>query len=124
MASKQTYECFTCKKAGFPDTRVYLDGKTADGKTIYKNEDMTPHQHKHSSAPKFIQNMNSTTSSTQESQQQEQLSLKLIHARIDRVVQLLESQNHIFALLLDPQQREKLKQYEDHYNPHTLLDTR
>lgn len=46
MASKQTYECFQCKKNGFPDVRVYLDGKTEDGKTIYKNEDMTPHQHK------------------------------------------------------------------------------
>jgi hypothetical protein len=46
MASKQTYECFVCKKAGFPDTRVYLDGKTEDGKTVYKNTDMMLHQHK------------------------------------------------------------------------------
>lgn len=46
MASKVTYECFVCKKNGFPDTRVFLDGKDENGKTIYKNEDMTAHQHK------------------------------------------------------------------------------
>jgi hypothetical protein len=46
MASKQTYECFVCKKNGFPETRVYLDGKTETGQTIYKNEDMSPHIHK------------------------------------------------------------------------------
>jgi hypothetical protein len=131
MASRNTYPCYICIKNGFADVRVYLDGKTADGKTIYKNEDMSPHIHKQH-APEFRQRVNSNTSSMQESQPQQpaqeqqqptELSLKLIHARIDRVVQLLESQNHIFALLLDPQQREKLKQYEDHYNPHTLLDT-
>lgn len=46
MASKQTYECYICKRNNFPNVRVYLDGKTEDGKTIYKNEDMSPHQHK------------------------------------------------------------------------------
>jgi hypothetical protein len=46
MASKQTYECYVCKRNGFTDVRVYLDGKTEDGKTIYKNEDMSPHNHK------------------------------------------------------------------------------
>ena len=49
MASKQTYECFQCKKNGFPDVRVYLDGKTEDGKTIYKDENMAPHHHKQQS---------------------------------------------------------------------------
>jgi hypothetical protein len=46
MASKQTYECYVCKKNNFPGVRVHLDGKDANGKTIYKNENMTPHQHK------------------------------------------------------------------------------
>jgi hypothetical protein len=45
MASKQTYECYTCKMNGFPETRVYLDGKDENGKTIYKNLDMLPHRH-------------------------------------------------------------------------------
>lgn len=46
MASKQTYECYVCKRNGFTDVRVYLDGKTEDGKTNYKNEDMSPHNYK------------------------------------------------------------------------------
>lgn len=44
--SKQTFECLVCKKQGF-DERVYLAGKTADGKTIYLEPDgVTAHQHK------------------------------------------------------------------------------
>lgn len=46
MASKQTYECYVCKRNGFVDVRVYLDGKDENGKTVYKNEDMSPHSHK------------------------------------------------------------------------------
>ena len=65
MASKQTYPCYVCKKNGFEDVRVYLDGKTADGKTIYKNEDMSPRIHKQH-APKFRQRVNSNTSSMQD----------------------------------------------------------
>lgn len=87
MASKQTYECFVCKKNGFPDTRVYLDGKTEDGKTIYKNEDMTPHQHKQQQEkqPSSLQQA-STTIVT------EPTSLKIINAKLDRIIALLESQ--------------------------------
>ena len=43
--SKQTYEYYRCRDNGFPNTRVFLDGKTENGKTIYRNEDLTPHQH-------------------------------------------------------------------------------
>ncbi|MGH9953968.1 MAG: hypothetical protein ACRD5J_20320 [Nitrososphaeraceae archaeon] len=44
--SKQTFECFVCKKQGFNE-RVYLAGKDANGKTIYISEDgVTAHQHK------------------------------------------------------------------------------
>lgn len=46
MASRKSYECFVCKRQGFEDVQVFLDGKDDQGKTIYKNEDMTPHQHK------------------------------------------------------------------------------
>jgi hypothetical protein len=30
----------------YEDRSVYLDGKTEDVRIIYKNEDMSPHQHK------------------------------------------------------------------------------
>lgn len=120
MASKQTYPCFVCKKNGFPDVMVYLDGRTADGKTIYKNEDMTPHNPKQQQSHDHQQietNLNSQPQAQQPKQQEQQkqpteLSLKLIHARIDRVIQLLESQNRMIGLLLDPNQRQKLTEYE------------
>jgi hypothetical protein len=38
-------------KAGFPNVRVFLDGKTESGATIYKNEDMYPHEHKQVKQP-------------------------------------------------------------------------
>lgn len=34
------------KQNGFPDTPVYLDGKTEEDKIIYKNENMSSHTHK------------------------------------------------------------------------------
>ena len=43
--SKQTYECYVCRNNGFDNVRVYLDGKTETGKPIYKNIDLTQHQH-------------------------------------------------------------------------------
>lgn len=45
MASKQTYPCFACRKAGY-EIPVYLDGKDAEGRTKYLNEDGTKHVHK------------------------------------------------------------------------------
>lgn len=36
--SKQTYPCYICRRNGFDNVRVFLDGKTEDGKTIYKDE--------------------------------------------------------------------------------------
>jgi hypothetical protein len=79
------FQNVTCKKAGFPNVRVYLDGKTEDGKTIYKNEDSTPHQHK----------------TRQQQPQQPQASstivteptlLKNINTKLDKIIALLESQ--------------------------------
>lgn len=90
MASKQTYECFVCKKVGFPDTIVYLDGKTEDGKTIYKNEDMSPHQHKQQAKQQQQSQQGQAAAST--TIVTEPTSLKIINAKLDRIISLLESQ--------------------------------
>jgi hypothetical protein len=45
MASRNTYPCFACRKAGY-EIPVYLDGKDAEGRTKYLNEDGTKHVHK------------------------------------------------------------------------------
>lgn len=89
MASKQTYECFVCKRNGFPDTRVYLDGKTEDGKTVYKNEDMSPHQHKQQAKQQQQSQQGQAAASTIVT---EPTSLKIINAKLDRIISLLESQ--------------------------------
>lgn len=44
MASRKTYTCFVCQKAGH-EVQVFLDGKDAEGHTKYLNEDMTRHTH-------------------------------------------------------------------------------
>ena len=45
--SKQTFECFVCKKQGFTNERVYLAGKDSNGRTIYLETDgVTAHRHK------------------------------------------------------------------------------
>ena len=88
MASRNTYECYICKKNGFPETRVYLDGKTEDGKTIYKNEDLTPHQHKsEAESPQ-----NRAQKSSFDTVVTEPTSLKSINTKLDRIIELLESQ--------------------------------
>jgi hypothetical protein len=86
---------------------------------------MTPHAHQLSKTD------NSTTGSTQGSQPQasttivtEPTSLKIINARLDRIVSLLESYNRMLALLLDPAQREKLKPQDDFQGDRNLLDNR
>lgn len=45
MASKQTYPCFACRKAGH-EVSVFLDGKDEQNRTKYLNEDGTKHVHK------------------------------------------------------------------------------
>jgi hypothetical protein len=78
MASKQTYECYVCKRNGFPETRVYLDGKTEDGKTIYKNEDMSTHQHKQQQQ--------------QPQSQSEPTYVRVLNAKLDRIIALLNKE--------------------------------
>jgi hypothetical protein len=96
MASKQTYECFACKRNGFPDTRVYIDGKTEDGRTIYKNEDMSPHTHKLQSQQQSQQGeqaSKSTTIVTQATKEERILNLlNDLNVKMNHVIKLLESE--------------------------------
>jgi hypothetical protein len=90
MASKQTYECFVCKRNGYPETRVFLDGKDENGKTIYKNEDMSPHQHKQ----RQVQQQQQPPAAAVLPQQQQEPTLptmKIISAKLDRIISLLET---------------------------------
>jgi hypothetical protein len=86
MASKQTYECYVCKRNGFPNVRVYLDGKTEDGRTIYKNEDMSPHAHKLKQQAQFHQEQQVSNADLTE-------LLKVLNEKMDRIIALLDSQN-------------------------------
>ena len=81
-----------CKKAGFPDTRVYLDGKTEDGKTVYKNEDMSPHQHKQGNGQ---QQKGSTTIITQATQND------IIIKKLDEIISLLGEIMQIITVIVD-----------------------
>jgi hypothetical protein len=90
--SKQTYECYVCKKNGFADVRVFLDGKTEDGKTIYKNEDLSAHQHKQQVKQQSQQQQPQQQASTTTIAIQP-MSWKIIDAKLDRIIALLtESQ--------------------------------
>lgn len=88
MASKQTYPCYVCKKAGFDDVRVYLDGRTADGKTIYKNEDMTPHNHKQEQISQ--QTWENTEYGKSVDTSNTNALLKIIIAELQRLIKLFE----------------------------------
>jgi hypothetical protein len=82
--SAVTYECYVCKRNNFIGVRVLLDGRTEDGKTIYKNPDMTPHVHKqHTQETRQIISGSTTVVS-------ESTMLKVISAKLDRVITLLE----------------------------------
>jgi hypothetical protein len=100
MASKSTYECFACKKNGFAGVRVHLDGKTESGQTIYKNEDMSPHYHQQRSSTAEEVVHQGTQQQPQSQSQQKQGSttvisegklLKMVNAKLDRVINLLET---------------------------------
>jgi hypothetical protein len=143
MASRNSYQCFVCKKNGFADVMLFLDGKTADGKTIYKNEDMSPHVHKRqqqqqgNSEPQSAEQRSSVLEKVAEESIQKGItaqkkfedlvltvegmsndvnatrtSLEKFEDKVNHIAELLESQNRMIALLLDPQQRHKLTEYE------------
>jgi hypothetical protein len=89
MASKQTYPCFQCRKAGH-EVMVFLDGKDEQGRTKYLNEDGARHTH-----------VGSSHSSQQQRQQRQQqqvqptiadilVQIKLLSQKVDK---LLEASN-------------------------------
>jgi hypothetical protein len=83
MANRRTYECFACKRQGFDNVQVYLDGKDAEGKTKYLNDDMTVHTHQGSSE---------TTQATQpQSQPQAAASTTIVTqtTKEDRMIEML-----------------------------------
>lgn len=126
MTSRQTFECYVCKRQGFADVRVFLDGKTEDGKTIYKNPDMTPHQHKQQSQaqqqPKQTDYDKSVDNGISAFSMMTNLIL-LVEQTQKSLVTLNEKVEHLTKLVYALSQQ---KQQHDHHdqNPHTLLDNR
>jgi hypothetical protein len=100
MASRKTYECFVCKRQGFDNVQVYLDGKDAEGKTKYLNEDMTVHTHQDSSATTQATQPQpqahaaaSTTIVTQTTKEDRMIAmLNGITIKIDRLSAILEQE--------------------------------
>ncbi|MGH9856482.1 MAG: hypothetical protein ACRD4B_01440 [Acidobacteriota bacterium] len=86
MASRNTYECYACKKAGFPNIRVYLDGKTESGQTIYKDEDLTPHQHQHKQQS---QSQQPQAQQVEVTNADLVLQIKLLQQKMDSILELL-----------------------------------
>jgi hypothetical protein len=94
MASRKTYTCFVCQKAGH-EVQVFLDGKDEQGHTKYLNEDMTKHTHLGSSSnlqqPPQSQQQASTTIVTQSTKEDRILNLLGdLTIKINRVIKLLE----------------------------------
>lgn len=85
MASKQTYPCFACRKAGH-EIPVYLDGKDSEGRTKYLNEDGSKHVHKTKAT--FAGN-DAQKSSNSESKDYGAL-LAAINEKLDRLLNLAE----------------------------------
>jgi hypothetical protein len=86
--SRKPYECFRCRDNGFPNTQVYLAGKDEQGKTVYVEDNGTAHQHKIKQQQEQQQqeSQGSTTVVT------EPTAMKIINAKLDRIISLLESQ--------------------------------
>ena len=100
MASKQPYECFVCKNNGFPAVMVYLAGKDEQGHAIRIEADGSQHIHK-TKVPSRQQQPQPKQQQPQRQPPTAEHELKLIHARIDRVIQLLDSQNRMLTILLE-----------------------
>ena len=66
---------------------VYLAGKDESGKTVYVEEDGTPHLHKTNK-----QGSSTVVTTTPTPIIAEPTSLKIINAKLDRIISLLESQ--------------------------------
>ena len=110
MASRKTYECFVCKRQGFDNVQVYLDGKDAEGKTKYLNEDMTVHIHQGSSA---------TTQATQPQAQAAASTITVTQAQVtkeDRMIAMLNGItikiDRLLAILEQERDKDKYKDNE------------
>jgi hypothetical protein len=88
MASRKTYTCFVCQKSGH-DIHVFLDGKDEQGHTKYLNEDMTRHTHLGSGQQQQTQSPQASTTTVTA----EPTSLKIINAKLDCIIALLEGQH-------------------------------
>jgi hypothetical protein len=91
--SKQTFECFVCKNNGFSGTMVYLAGKDDRGHAIRLESDgVTPHTHKTkvpSQQQQRQQSQGSTAVVTESPTTTTTTSLKIINAKLDRIIALL-----------------------------------
>jgi hypothetical protein len=88
----------------FPDIRVYLDGKTETGATVYKNEDMSAHAHKskqQQQPPKYqYQEQGSTTIVTPATKEDRILALlNGLNIKIDRVVAAQEKIGELVEIM-------------------------
>jgi hypothetical protein len=89
MASRRTYSCYVCQRNGL-DIQVFLDGKDEYGKTKYLESDgVTKHFHKTS---KGNGEEESTTTVVTTAAEPTPMMMKIINAKLDRIITLLESQ--------------------------------
>ena len=109
MTSKQTYPCFACRKAGFDNVMVYLDGKDDQGNTKYLNTDGTRHHHHHhqqqqpssnSTAEQVVHGHGHQGQQQQQPAQQGQggsittvvsqsAQLRMVDSKLDRLIELM-----------------------------------
>jgi hypothetical protein len=93
MASRKTYTCFVCQKAGH-EILVFLDGKDEAGHTKYLNEDMTRHTHLGSRLSLQEQQGQQQQAQGSTTVVTEPTAMKIINAKLDRIISLLEPQKN------------------------------
>jgi hypothetical protein len=86
MTSKQTYPCFTCRKAGF-EVQVFLDGKDEHGNTKRLNMDGTRHYHQQ---PSLSSTAEQVVHQYQGQQPDLLLQIKLLDQKIQKILDLLQ----------------------------------
>jgi hypothetical protein len=84
MASRKTYTCFVCQKAGH-EVQVFLDGKDEQGRTKNLNVEGTKHTYLESSQQQQAQSQKSTTVITEP-------IAKILNAKLGRIIALLETE--------------------------------
>jgi hypothetical protein len=91
MASRKTYTCFVCQKAGH-EVQVYLDGKDDQGHTKYLNDDMTRHTHLGSSLQQQTQEQQPQQEKANPSDRMIVAMLEGLTSKMDQVLKLLQQQ--------------------------------